>query len=110
MIDVIGHQFWWEVRYRDPQFETANEIRIPVGRDVRINAISADVIHSIWVPQLGGKIDTLPGKTNTLTLRADRPGVYQTFVARPGRPSIVGRTSSRKTSYRRRSSRTGSSL
>jgi cytochrome c oxidase subunit II len=74
-IEVIGHQFWWEVRY-DEDAVTANEIHVPAGRDVRIIARSADVIHAIWAPALGGKVDTIPGKTNTLTIRADEPGVH----------------------------------
>jgi cytochrome c oxidase subunit II len=74
-VEVIGHQFWWEVRY-DDQAITANEIHIPVGRDVRIIARTADVIHAIWVPELGGKVDTIPGKTNALTIRSDRAGEF----------------------------------
>jgi cytochrome c oxidase subunit II len=81
-IEVIGHQFWWEVRYRDPgnpwrEFLTANEIHIPVGRPVRFILQSRDVIHSFWVPNLHGKIDMIPPRTNTLVLQADEPGVYR---------------------------------
>ncbi len=81
-IEVIGHQFWWEVRYRDPanphrEFTTANEIHIPVGQPVRFRLESRDVIHSFWVPNLHGKTDLIPRRTNTLELQADRPGIYR---------------------------------
>jgi cytochrome c oxidase subunit 2 len=74
-IEVIGEQWWWRVRY--PQFETANEIRIPVGRPVELELKSADVIHSFWVPALAGKLDMVPGRTNRLRLQADRPGEFR---------------------------------
>ncbi|HSJ34161.1 MAG TPA: cytochrome c oxidase subunit II [Acidimicrobiia bacterium] len=73
-IDVIGHQWWWEVRYDG--FVTANEIHIPVGEPVTFTLSSADVIHSFWVPELGGKIDLLPDHPNSVTLQADEAGVY----------------------------------
>lgn len=73
-IEVIGHQWWWEVRYDD--FVTANEIHVPVGEPVTFLLRSADVIHSFWVPELGGKIDLLPDNPNTVTLLADEAGVY----------------------------------
>jgi cytochrome c oxidase subunit II len=81
-IEVVGHQFWWEVRYRDPdnpwrEFTTANEIHIPVGRPVRFLLRSRDVIHSFWVPNLHGKTDMIPGRNNELVLRADQPGEYR---------------------------------
>ncbi len=77
-LEVVGHMFWWEVRYPDQEVVTANEIRIPVGVPVNVQVTSADVIHSFWVPQLGpGKVDMVPGRTNTIWLRADEPGVYR---------------------------------
>ncbi len=80
-VRVIGHQWWWEVRYEgsDPTkvATTANELHIPVGRPVALELNSADVIHSFWVPQLHGKRDLLPGYTTTLWLQADRPGIYR---------------------------------
>jgi cytochrome c oxidase subunit II len=76
-IDVIGHQFWWEVRYPAHQITTANEIHVPAGEPVRLRLASADVIHSFWVPRLHGKIDTVPGKVNTFWIEADRPGAYR---------------------------------
>jgi cytochrome c oxidase subunit 2 len=78
-IELIGHQWWWQVRYLHadgtPDFETANEIRVPVGRRVDIALASADVLHSFWVPQLGGKLDLVPGRVNRVRVSAQRPGV-----------------------------------
>lgn len=76
-IDIIGHQWWYEVRYPDQQVTTANEIHLPVGRPVELRLTSTDVIHSFWVPALAGKLDMLPGRENILVLEADEPGVYQ---------------------------------
>jgi cytochrome c oxidase subunit 2 len=81
-IEVTGHQWWWSVRYLDGPnasdvFTTANEIHIPVGKPVGIKLKADDVIHSFWVPSLGGKKDLIPGRTATLQLRADTPGVYR---------------------------------
>jgi cytochrome c oxidase subunit II len=74
-IEVTGEQWWWRVRY--PDFETANEIRIPVGRPVELVLKSADVIHSFWVPALAGKLDMIPGRENVLRVRADRAGEFR---------------------------------
>ena len=80
-IEITGHQWWWEVRYNDVDasniFTTANEIHIPVGVPVQFSLRGADVIHSFWVPNLGGKKDLIPGKINTMWLQADKPGVYR---------------------------------
>ena len=80
-VDVIGEMWWWRVRYLDqdghPLMETANEIRIPVGRPIEFRLTSPNVIHSFWVPNLAGKIDMIPGHVNTLRIRADVPGVYR---------------------------------
>jgi len=96
-IDVIGHQWWWEVRYPGkpddsgaahsgeaggrargmPEAVTANEIHIPTGTRVNVVATSADVIHSFWVPQLARKIDMVPGLHNRILLQASRAGVYR---------------------------------
>jgi cytochrome c oxidase subunit 2 len=80
-IRVTGEQWWWRAVY-DPgaparSFETANEVHIPVGQPVRIELLGGDVIHSFWVPQLAGKTDTIPGRTNVTFIQADRPGVYR---------------------------------
>jgi cytochrome c oxidase subunit 2 len=76
-IEVIGHMWWWEVRYPDHEVTTANEIYIPAGQPVNIRLTTNDVIHSFWVPELNGKIDMIPGKTNTLWLQAAEPGIYR---------------------------------
>jgi cytochrome c oxidase subunit 2 len=80
VVGVTGHLWWWELRYPGPggeQIVSANELRIPVGRPVRLALASADVIHSFWVPALGGKMDLVPGRINSLTITARRPGVYR---------------------------------
>jgi cytochrome c oxidase subunit 2 len=81
-IDVIGHQWWWEVRYPGRAASgsyavTANEIHIPVNTRVNVVTTTADVIHSFWVPQLARKIDTVPGRFNRVLLYASRPGRYR---------------------------------
>lgn len=77
-VTVRGVQWWWQFLYEgEPGFETANEMHIPVGRDVRLRLESPDVIHSFWVPSLAGKLDLIPGRPATLTLHADRPGIYR---------------------------------
>jgi cytochrome c oxidase subunit 2 len=80
-IEVVGHQWWWEVRYADTsthnRFTTANELHIPVGRPVRLILTAADVIHSIWVPNLAGKKDLVPGYEQEVWFQADTAGVYR---------------------------------
>jgi cytochrome c oxidase subunit 2 len=79
-IEVVGEQWWWRVMYRaptGPQIAGANEIRIPVGSPVTLKLKAADVIHSFWVPSLGGKVDMIPGRTTQLQLTVDRPGIYR---------------------------------
>ena len=79
-IEVVGEQWWWRVMYRAPtglEIAGANEIRIPVGSPVTLKLKAADVIHSFWVPSLGGKVDMIPGRTTQLQLTVDRPGVYR---------------------------------
>jgi cytochrome c oxidase subunit II len=79
-ITVIGHQWWWEIVYTDPEpanrVVTANEIHVPVGRPVRITTQSRDVIHSLWLPRLHGKRDLIPGRPAELVIQADRPGRF----------------------------------
>jgi cytochrome c oxidase subunit 2 len=79
LVEVVGQRWWWEVRYPGAErpVVTANEIHIPAGRDVEFAVSTRDVIHSFWVPNLGGKIDMIPGRTNRIRLRADRPGVFR---------------------------------
>jgi cytochrome c oxidase subunit II len=79
-IEVVGEQWWWRVVYRSPtgpHIAGANEIRIPVGSPVTLKLKAADVIHSFWVPSLGGKVDMIPGRTTQLQLTVDRPGIYR---------------------------------
>ena len=81
IVRVTGYQWWWRVEYRDTVpsrvVVTANELHIPVGRPVMIEAVSGDVIHSFWVPSLHGKRDLVPGLKNTLWIQADRSGIYR---------------------------------
>lgn len=80
-IEVIGHQWWWEVRYPESGVVTANEMIIPVGVPVRLEFSSVDVIHSFWVPALNGKMDLIPGQTTELPIEASQPGEYFGFCA-----------------------------
>jgi cytochrome c oxidase subunit 2 len=77
---VSGNIYWWRVSYLDAAgtelHADANELHIPVGRPVVVDMVSEDVIHSFWVPKLGGKMDMIPGRTNRLKLQADKAGVY----------------------------------
>ena len=74
-ITVVAHQWWWEFDYPDGH-KTANEMHIPTGQTIRLHLLSADIIHSFWVPQLGGKRDVVPGQVNQLTFIANVPGEY----------------------------------
>ena len=79
-IAVSGEQWWWRVRMVPPDgepVELANEIRLPVGEPVALELVSPDVIHSFWVPSIGGKIDMVPGRVNRLTLHPTVAGVYR---------------------------------
>jgi cytochrome c oxidase subunit 2 len=76
-IQVVGHQWWWEFIYPDQKFTTANELHVPVNATVYLDIESADVIHSYWVPQLGGKMDAIPGKTNRTWFLANTIATYQ---------------------------------
>jgi cytochrome c oxidase subunit II len=84
-IEVVGHQWWWEVRYLDviPSriVRTANELHLPVGQTARITLKSGNVIHSLWVPNLAGKQDLIPGRSNDLVLRPERTGVFRAQCA-----------------------------
>lgn len=77
---VSGNIYWWRVSYLDAAGKEihadANELHIPVGRPVVIDMVTEDVIHSFWVPRLGGKMDMIPGRTNRLKLQADKAGAY----------------------------------
>ncbi len=75
-VQAVGHQWWWEFRYEEQGFVTANEMVIPVGRPVIVDTGSVDVIHAFWVPRLSGKIDSVPGRTNTLWFTPEQTGTY----------------------------------
>lgn len=84
-VEVAGHVWWWEYQYEGLGITTANELHIPTGKPVRLSLVSREtgfgpdvtgVIHSYWVPKLAGKQDVVPGRTNHLTLQADKPGFY----------------------------------
>jgi cytochrome c oxidase subunit II len=74
-VHVVAHQWFWEIRYGAQQV-TANELHIPVRTRVQVIGTTADVIHSLWVPELNRKADLIPGRTNDLLLYADRAGTY----------------------------------
>ncbi|MDY0958403.1 cytochrome c oxidase subunit II [Sphingomonas sp. CFBP8993] len=79
-IAVDGEQFWWRVAYRPAggtPVASANEIRIPTGRNVAFKLSAGDVVHSFWIPGLAGKMDMIPGRINTLVVRAEKPGRYR---------------------------------
>ncbi len=76
-IQVVGKRWWWDIHYPEDKVTTAGEIHIPVGRPVDIELTSDNVIHSFWVPQLAGKVDTIPGQVNHLRLKANEAGTYR---------------------------------
>lgn len=76
MVRVTGYQWWWAFDYPDLGITTANELHIPAGRRVVLQLVSADVLHSFWVPSIAGKRDLIPNQDNQLWFVADRPGVY----------------------------------
>jgi cytochrome c oxidase subunit 2 len=80
-IKVTGAQWWWKAEYDDPvpanRLTTANELRLPAGRPAIVELHADDVIHSFWIPNLAGKTDLIPGRTNTLTLNPRRVGLYR---------------------------------
>ncbi|MBO9560267.1 MAG: cytochrome c oxidase subunit II [Caulobacter sp.] len=80
-IKITANQWWWKVEYDDPvpgrRFVTANELHLPVDRPARIELEAGDVIHSFWVPNLGGKQDLIPGRTNRLLVTPRRVGLFR---------------------------------
>ena len=76
-IEVTGHRWWWAVHYPEQGIALTDEVHIPVRTPVDVVLRSTDVIHSFWVPRLGGKMDMIPGRINVLRLQADEPGVYR---------------------------------
>lgn len=85
VVRVIGHRWWWEVHYPErngaPAVVTANELYLPVGMPVEIEVGSVDVIHSFWIPRLGGKVDMIPGRVNRVRLLAAEPGRFRAQCA-----------------------------
>lgn len=75
-VEVVGKQWWWEFRYPEYNFVTANELHIPVGRTVEFDISSTDVIHSFWFPRLGGKRDAVPTRHNHMFFMAEQPDSY----------------------------------
>jgi cytochrome c oxidase subunit 2 len=79
-VNIVGEQWWWRIVYSPNTaraFSSANELRIPIGRDVEVSLTSSDVIHSFWVPNLAGKVDMIPGRTTILHLHATRSGRFR---------------------------------
>lgn len=76
-IEVTGRQFAWDFTYPESNVKVTNDLRVPVNQPVVLEITSNDVIHSFWVPDLGGKIDANPGLTNRLSFTAERAGVYR---------------------------------
>lgn len=85
VVTVRGHQFWWEIQYQDPLPSNlvvdANELHLPVGRPIKLELASVDVIHSLWIPNLHGKTDLIPGHANVTVLQVDQPGEYRAQCA-----------------------------
>ena len=80
-ITAVGHQWWWAFEYPDAdgngkRITTANELRVPVDRAIRVNLRSEDVIHSFWVPKLAGKVDVVPTRQNYMWFQADETGTF----------------------------------
>jgi cytochrome c oxidase subunit II len=80
-IELVAHQWWWDVRYRHPiasqTFRTANELHLPKGVKVKVTLKSNDVIHSFWVPNLSGKQDLIPGRVTDIVVRPEKEGLYR---------------------------------
>jgi cytochrome c oxidase subunit 2 len=76
IIEVVGHQWWWEFRYPEYNLTTANEIHVPVGRTVDLRMGSSDVIHSFWVPQFAAKRDVFANRETRMWFKAEVEGDY----------------------------------
>jgi cytochrome c oxidase subunit 2 len=74
-ITVEGHQFYWQFDYPNGS-RSINDLHVPAGEVVLLTVKSYDVVHSWWIPQLGGKIQAIPGRTNHIWFKADRAGTY----------------------------------
>ena len=80
-IKLTGQQWWWKIEYQDGPvdrwIETANELHLPAGRPAELTVEAQDVIHSFWVPNLSGKIDMIPGRTNHVLITPRQQGAYR---------------------------------
>jgi len=79
-VEVRGWQWWWEFRYPALGVVTANELHLPIGQAVVLHLEGPDVIHSFWVPPIGGKRDVVPGRHNQMWLVAETPGEFERWV------------------------------
>jgi cytochrome c oxidase subunit 2 len=75
-LEIVAHQWWWELHYPGYGVTSANEFHLPVKRKLLLRLESADVVHDFWVPALGKKVDAIPGHPNSLTLTIDHPGTF----------------------------------
>lgn len=75
-VNVVGNQWWWSFEYPELGIVTANELYLPVGQPVELTLNAKDVIHSFWVPEIGWKMDMLPGKTNTMRFTLSQAGEF----------------------------------
>lgn len=80
-VELTAHQWWWDVRYfgklPSQTLRTSNELHLPAGVPVRVILKSSDVIHSFWIPNLSGKQDLIPGRSNDIVIRPERTGIYR---------------------------------
>ena len=74
-VSVVGHQWWFEFRYANGAV-SANELHIPAGVRIELDLASSDVIHDLWVPELGAKSDVIPGQRNVMRLFTARAGTF----------------------------------
>ena len=81
VIQITGHQFWYEVHYPEAGITMRDQMEIPAGRRTRVEVTSADVIHSLWIPELNGKIDMFPGRTTHIFFSDPVPGHYKARCA-----------------------------
>jgi len=75
VVEAVPRQWHWTFRYPGG-LRTDDVLHLPAGRPVDVRVVGTDVIHSFWVPRLGGKIDAIPGHVNIIRLQADQPGRY----------------------------------
>ncbi len=79
-LEAKGERWWWRIAYEGPDGQSVpvpNELRLPVGRTARVELTADDVIHSFWVPAIGGKMDMVPGRTNVTRLLPTETGVFR---------------------------------